>query len=156
MRFNSETHNRQPRPHEIGAVKPVFRDKEVPLTAQPDFAKGNGLLPVIAQDAHTGEVLMLAYMNREAWEKTLETGTVHYWSRSRQKLWLKGETSGHTQKVVEIRLDCDLDTILVKVEQRGGAACHEGYKSCFYRRLENDTLVVVEERIFDPKEVYQK
>ena len=126
------------------------------MTAQPDFAKGNGLLPVIAQDAHTGEVLMLAYMNREAWEKTLETGTVHYWSRSRQKLWLKGETSGHTQKVVEIRLDCDLDTLLIKVEQRGGAACHKGYKSCFYRRLENGTLVVVGERIFDPKEVYQK
>ncbi|HFB83974.1 MAG TPA: phosphoribosyl-AMP cyclohydrolase, partial [Thermodesulfatator sp.] len=100
----------------------------------PDFNKMD-LIPVIAQDWETGEVLMLAYMNQEAWEKTLETGKVHYYSRSRQKLWLKGETSGHVQLVKEIRLDCDADTLLIKVEQIGGAACHKGYRSCFFRHL---------------------
>ena len=99
------------------------------------FDKGNGLLPVIAQDHETGEVLMLAYMNRQAWEKTLETGKVHYWSRTRNKLWLKGETSGHIQLLKAAYTDCDLDTILVKVEQLGGAACHKGYRSCFYRKV---------------------
>jgi phosphoribosyl-AMP cyclohydrolase len=120
------------------------------------FDKGNGLLPVIAQDHETGEVLMLAYMNRQAWEKTLETGRVHYWSRSRDKLWLKGETSGHVQLLKAAYTDCDLDTILVKVEQLGGAACHKGYRSCFYRKVQGDSLVTIGEPVFDPKEIYKK
>ncbi|OPL14378.1 MAG: phosphoribosyl-AMP cyclohydrolase [delta proteobacterium ML8_D] len=119
------------------------------------FDKGNGLLPVIAQDHETGEVLMLAYMNRQAWEKTLETGRVHYWSRSRDKLWLKGETSGHVQLLKAAYVDCDLDTILVKVEQLGGAACHKGYRSCFYRKVQGDSLVTIGEPVFDPKEIYK-
>jgi phosphoribosyl-AMP cyclohydrolase len=120
------------------------------------FDKGNGLLPVIAQDYETGEVLMLAYMNRQAWEKTLETGKVHYWSRTRDKLWLKGETSGHVQLLKAAYTDCDLDTILVKVEQLGGAACHKGYRSCFYRKVQGETLVIIGEPVFDPKEIYKK
>jgi phosphoribosyl-AMP cyclohydrolase len=120
------------------------------------FDKGNGLLPVIAQDYETGEVLMLAYMNRQAWEKTLETGKVHYWSRTRNKLWLKGETSGHVQLMKAAYTDCDLDTILVKVEQLGGAACHKGYRSCFYRKVQGESLVIIGEPVFDPKEIYRK
>ncbi len=119
----------------------------------PDFNKMD-LIPVIAQDWETGEVLMLAYMNQEAWEKTLETGKVHYYSRSRQKLWLKGETSGHVQLVKEIRLDCDADTLLIKVEQIGGAACHEGYRSCFFRHLHQNTWQIDIPKVFDPKEKY--
>ncbi len=122
----------------------------------PDFAKGGGILPVIAQDHETGEVLMLAYMNKEAWEKTVKTGKLHYWSRSRRKLWLKGETSGHVQTVRAIFLDCDGDAILAQVEQAGGAACHTGYRSCFHRRLEKDAFVVVGEPVFDPREIYKK
>ncbi len=121
-----------------------------------DFKKGNGLLPVIVQDDSSGQVLMLAYMNQLAWDKTMETGKVHYWSRSRNKLWLKGESSGHLQVLKEAYVDCDNDTILVKVEQIGGAACHKGYKSCFYRRVEGDSLVTVLEPVFDPKEIYGK
>ncbi len=121
---------------------------------EPNFEKTGGLVPVIAQDWQTGEVLMLAYMNREAWQKTLETGKVHYFSRSRGKLWLKGESSGHVQVVKEIYLDCDEDTVLIKVEQLGQAACHKGYRSCFYRRVEGDKLVTVGEKIFDPEVVY--
>ncbi len=120
------------------------------------FKRCGGLLPVIAQDASTGEVLMLAYMNQEAWEKTLETGKAHYWSRSRQKLWLKGETSGHVQVVKDAYLDCDLDTILLKVEQIGGAACHTGHRSCFFNKVEGDNLKETGELVFDPKEVYRK
>ena len=120
------------------------------------FDKGNGLLPAIAQDHETGEVLMLAYMNRQAWEKTLETGKVHYWSRTRDKLWLKGETSGHVQLLKAAYTDCDLDTILVKVEQLGGAACHKGYRSCFYRKVQGESLVIIGEPVFDPKEIYKK
>ncbi len=120
------------------------------------FKKCGGLLPVIAQDALTGEVLMLAYMNQEAWEKTLETGKAHYWSRSRQKLWLKGETSGHVQVVKDAYLDCDLDTILLKVEQIGGAACHTGHRSCFFNKVEGEDLKETGELVFDPKEVYKK
>ncbi len=123
---------------------------------RPDFEKTGGLIPVIAQDWQTGEVLMLAYMNEEAWQKTLETGKAHYFSRSRQKIWLKGESSGHVQLVKEIFLDCDLDTVLLKVEQRGGAACHKGYRSCFFRRLKDGELEVVGEKIFDPEVVYGK
>lgn len=120
-----------------------------------DFSKSqDGLIPAIAQDAETGQVLMLAYMNEEAWRKTLETGIATYWTRSRQKLWVKGESSGNVQKVKEILVDCDLDTVVMKVEQVGGAACHEGFASCFYRRIEGDDLVVVQDRVFDPKDVY--
>jgi phosphoribosyl-AMP cyclohydrolase len=123
---------------------------------KPEFSKHGGLLPAIVQDAGTGKVLMLAYMNELAWEKTLETGKAHYWSRSRQRLWLKGEESGHTQLLKEILLDCDLDAILLKVKQQGGAACHTGYESCFYRRYEDGKLIEVERPVFDPKEVYRK
>jgi len=121
-----------------------------------DFDKGNGLLPAIAQDYKTGEILMLAYMNRQAWEETLKTGKVHYWSRSRNELWLKGETSGHIQLLKDAYVDCDLDTILVKVDQLGGAACHKGYRSCFYREVQGGALVRIAEPVFDPKEVYGK
>lgn len=121
----------------------------------PDFDKGEGLAPAVVQDDRSGEVLMLAYMNEEAWLKTLETGKAHYWSRSRQSLWLKGETSGHVQLVSEIRLDCDNDTILLKVRQVGGAACHAGYSSCFYRKWVDGAWVTEGERVFDPKDVYR-
>jgi phosphoribosyl-AMP cyclohydrolase len=121
-----------------------------------DFEKSGGLVPVIVQDHGTGEVLMLAYMNREAWEKTKETGNACYWSRSRDTLWMKGETSGHYQVVKEIFIDCDGDTLLLKVEQRGGAACHTGYRSCFYRKVQQGEVTVVGQKIFDPKEVYDK
>ena len=122
----------------------------------PDFIKGGGILPAIIQDDETGEVLMLAYMNREAWLKTLETGKATFWSRSRNALWLKGETSGHFQLVREVRMDCDDDTILLKVRQLGGAACHTGYRSCFYRKLVNGTVENTGVRIFDPEDVYKK
>jgi len=120
------------------------------------FAKGaGGLLPAIVQDYQTGEVLMLAYINQLAWEKTLQTGKAHYWSRSRSSLWLKGETSGHVQLIKEILVDCDQDTVVFKVEQLGGAACHTGYRSCFYRKVSGDQLTVHEqERVFDPAAVY--
>ena len=120
------------------------------------LTKFDGLIPVIAQDHLTGEVLMLAFMNEEAWQKTLSLGKATYFSRSRQKLWVKGETSGHVQLVKEIRFDCDNDTVLLKVDQIGGAACHKGYKSCFFRKVENGESVIVEEPVFDPKEVYKK
>jgi phosphoribosyl-AMP cyclohydrolase len=119
-----------------------------------DFDKMGGLVPAIVQDAASGEVLMLAFMNREAWDRTLETGEAHFYSRSRRTLWHKGATSGHVQRVKEIFLDCDQDAILLKVEQVGGAACHTGYRSCFYRRREGENWRLVGERIFDPKEVY--
>ena len=122
----------------------------------PDFEKAGGLLPAIAQDADSGAVLMLAWMNREAYEETLRTGRACYFSRSRNKLWRKGEESGNVQEVKAVFLDCDADTILLKVNQIGGAACHEGYKSCFFRRLEGDKLQVEGTRVFDPKEVYKK
>ena len=119
-----------------------------------DFNKGNGLIPVIIQDALTHEVLMLGYMNRESWQKTLETKRVSFWSRSRGKLWVKGETSGHTQEVKEVYLDCDGDTLLIKVNQIGGAACHTGFRSCFHLRHEKGEWKVSGEKVFDPKEVY--
>ncbi len=126
---------------------------------QPDFDKGGGLIPVVVQATRSGagggDVLMLAYMNREAYEETLATGQAVYFSRSRGGLWRKGETSGHVQIVKRIRIDCDRDTLLLEVEQVGGAACHEGYKSCFFREIVNDQLHVVEPRRFDPQEVYK-
>ena len=121
-----------------------------------DFAKSGGLVPAVAQDADTGQVLMLAWMNREAYEETLRTGRACYFSRSRNKLWRKGEESGHVQEVREVYIDCDADTVLLKVKQLGGAACHEGYASCFFRRVEGDGLRVVGERVFDPKQVNKR
>ncbi len=119
---------------------------------EPDFAKG--LIPAIAQDAATGEVLMLAYMNEEAWLRTLETGEAHYWSRSRRKLWHKGESSGNVQKVLSVRLDCDSDTILLLITQKGGAACHTGRRSCFYREWKAGRVDVCSPLVFDPEKVY--
>ena len=121
-----------------------------------DFAKSGGLVPAVAQDADTGQVLMLAWMNREAYEETLRTGLACYFSRSRNKLWRKGEESGNVQEVRGVFVDCDADTILLKVKQVGGAACHEGYQSCFFRKVEGDKVEVIGQRIFDPKQVYKK
>ncbi|MEA3436542.1 MAG: phosphoribosyl-AMP cyclohydrolase [Thermodesulfobacteriota bacterium] len=121
-----------------------------------DFKKTGGLIPAIVQDHETGEVLMLAYINKEAWEATLSTGKATYFSRSRQTLWIKGETSGNMQIIREIRIDCDNDTVIFKVEQIGGAACHKGYRSCFYKKFKDGAVEVTEERVFDPKEVYNK
>ena len=121
-----------------------------------DFVKSGGLVPAIAQDAESGQVLMMAWMNQEAFDETVRTGRAVYWSRSRGKLWRKGEESGHVQEVREILIDCDADTILLKVNQIGGAACHEGYASCFFRQLENGKLKTIGERLFDPKQVYKK
>ena len=120
----------------------------------PDFTKNDGLLPAIAQDATTGEVLMLAYMNAQAYAETLRTGRAVYYSRSRQKLWYKGDDSGHIQHVRGIFVDCDADTILLKVEQIG-AACHEGYHTCFFREVTSEGVKVVAERLVDPAEVYK-
>ncbi len=126
------------------------------MNVEPDFAKRGGLVVAVAQDADSGEVLMVAYMNREAWERTLETGVACYWSTSRNQLWIKGETSGHVQEVREIRIDCDHDAVLLKVHQRGGAACHEGYPSCFYRQRVGTEWKTVQERVFDPAKVYSR
>ncbi len=122
----------------------------------PDFSKGGGLLPAIAQDAETGQVLMLAYMNAEAYAETVATGRAVYFSRERQRLWRKGEESGNIQHVQAIYFDCDADTILLKVQQVGRAACHEGYASCFFRQVTPDGVKVVGDRVFDPAEVYKK
>jgi len=121
-----------------------------------DFEKSGGLVPVIVQDYESGDVLMLAYMNREAWRKTKQTGKAWYWSRSRNRLWMKGETSGHHQVVKEVFVDCDGDTLLLKVEQWGGGACHTGYRSCFHRMVRRGKLEVVGQKVFDPREVYEK
>ena len=120
------------------------------------FDKGSGLLPAIVQDYKTNEVLMMAYINEQAWQKTIETGKAHYWSRSRNKLWLKGETSKHFQVIKEILVDCDEDTVVFKVEQMGGAACHTGHRSCFFRRVEGEDFTVKDEPVFDPREVYKR
>jgi phosphoribosyl-AMP cyclohydrolase len=116
----------------------------------------DGLLPAIAQDAQTGDILMVAWMNREALKRTVETGEAVYWSRSRKKLWHKGEESGHTQKVLELRLDCDEDVLLMKIEQIGGIACHTGRRSCFFQKLENGQWLSVEPVLKDPHEIYKK
>ena len=121
-----------------------------------DFEKTGGLIPAIAQDHETGEVLMLAYMNKESFEETLRSGCATYYSRSRSQLWKKGETSGHVQHVKEIRVDCDMDTVLLKVDQVGGAACHKGYKSCFFSVVQDGEAKITEQKIFDPKKVYKK
>jgi phosphoribosyl-AMP cyclohydrolase len=127
-----------------------------PSDTGPDFSRCDGLLPAIAQDAETGEVLMQAYMNAESYAETVATGRAVYYSRSRQKLWRKGEESGNVQTVKAIYVDCDRDTILLKVEQIGGAACHEGYKSCFFRQVTPEGLKVIAEKVFDPEKVYGK
>lgn len=119
-----------------------------------DFKKQDGLVPAIVQDAESGEVLMLAYVNEEAWRMTLQTGIAHYWSRSRDKLWKKGESSGNVQEIREIRIDCDSDTVLFKVNQKGGAACHTGYRSCFFNLIRGRGVIVDGERVFDPSDVY--
>ncbi|KPJ87338.1 MAG: phosphoribosyl-AMP cyclohydrolase [Spirochaetes bacterium DG_61] len=119
-----------------------------------DFDKAQGLIPAVAQDYESGEVLMVAYMNRIAWERTLSTGYAHYWSRSRQSLWKKGEVSGNVQEIKEIRIDCDADSILLRIRQIGGATCHTGHRSCFYRKVTGGRLVTEGEKIFEPKQKY--
>ena len=121
-----------------------------------DFDRAGGLVAAIAQDHRTGDVLMIAWMNRDAFEETVRTGRAVYFSRSRGKLWRKGEESGHVQIVKEILVDCDADAVLLKVDQLGGAACHEGYRSCFFRRLQDGRAEVVAEKLFDPKAVYKR
>jgi phosphoribosyl-AMP cyclohydrolase len=121
-----------------------------------DFDKMNGLIPAIVQDYKTYEVLMLGFMNPEAWEATLSTGKATFYSRTRQALWVKGKTSGYLQLVKEIRIDCDDDTVLLLVEQVGGAACHTGHRSCFFRKIEDGTVKIIGKPVFDPREVYNK
>jgi phosphoribosyl-AMP cyclohydrolase len=123
---------------------------------EPDFSRGDGLLPAIAQDAASGAVLMLGWMNAAAYAETLATGRAVYYSRSRQALWRKGEESGHVQLVRRVRLDCDRDTILLEVEQVGGAACHTGFDTCFYRAVGPQGLEIVGRQVFDPNEVYRR
>ncbi|HXG11975.1 MAG TPA: phosphoribosyl-AMP cyclohydrolase [Gemmataceae bacterium] len=134
----------------------MLRTTDHGLRTMIDFDKSGGLVPAIAQDADTGEVLMLAWMNREAYEETLRTGRACYYSRSRGRLWRKGEESGHIQEVRGVYLDCDADTILLKVRQVGGAACHEGYRSCFFRQVKDGDWQIIGERVFDPQAVYQR
>jgi phosphoribosyl-AMP cyclohydrolase len=121
-----------------------------------DFAKSDGLIPAIAQDWKTGEVLMLAYINKLSWDETLKSGNATYWSRSRNKLWKKGEESGNVQKIKEILIDCDDDTVIFKVDQIGGAACHTGYRTCFYRKIDGENLKTVGEKVFNPEDKYKK
>ncbi len=121
-----------------------------------DFTKLDGLLATVIQDHKTGRVLMVGFMNEEAWRKTLETGAVNFYSRSRNKLWMKGETSGHKLMVKEIFTDCDIDAVLIKVEALGPGVCHEGYESCFFRKLDGSEWKINEARAYDPNEVYKK
>ena len=121
-----------------------------------NFDKMGGLVPAIVQEYGTGDVLMLGFMNPDAWEATLNTGEATYYSRTRQTLWVKGKTSGNIQIVKEIWVDCDDDTVLLKIEQVGGAACHTGYKSCFFKKVKEGSVKVVGKPIFDPEEVYRK
>ena len=121
-----------------------------------DFEKGNGLVPVIVQDYQSRDVLMVAYMNKQAWDKTVKSGKAHYYSRSRGGLWFKGEESGHFQLVKNIFVDCDNDTVLLQVKQIGDAAWHEGYRSCFFRKKTKNDWKVVAKKVFDPKEVYKR
>ncbi len=121
-----------------------------------DFKKTGGLIPAIVQDYETGEVLMLAFMNQDAWNATLSSGKATFFSRSRQTLWVKGETSGNVQRVMEIWIDCDNDTVLLKVKQLGGATCHTGHRSCFHKKVEDGSIRIIGEPVFDPKEVYDR
>ncbi len=144
-------------------VKPLWKISALALilnggnVLKPDFKKQDGLIPAITQDYKTGKVLMLAYMNEEAYKKTTKTGKVHYFSRSKNKLWMKGEESNNIQIVKEIFLDCDKDTILIKIEQKGNAACHTGYESCFLNKYdpEKKDYKVTGKKIFDPDKVYK-
>jgi phosphoribosyl-AMP cyclohydrolase len=124
------------------------------MTDIPDFSKGDGLLAAVAQDAETGEVLMLAFMNAESFAETLATGRAVYYSRSRKRLWRKGEESGHYQEVRQILVDCDADAILLKVRQQGGAACHTGRRSCFFHEVSADGVRIVSEPVVDPATLY--
>ena len=124
------------------------------MTIELNFNKGGGMLPAVVQEAGTGKVLMLGYMNAEAYQKTLQSGHVTFFSRSRNKLWMKGESSGHVLKVKDVLVDCDLDSLVVIAEQLGPGTCHEGYRTCFFRRVEGDKFVEAEPRAFDPKAVY--
>ncbi len=119
-----------------------------------DFPKQDGLVPAIAQDARSGEILMLAYMNQESWDLTLQSGLAHYWSRSRNKIWKKGESSGNVQEIKEIRIDCDADAVVLKINQIGDAACHTGYRSCFHLLVKGNDTVVDGTKVFDPASVY--
>ena len=121
-----------------------------------NFDKMGGLIPAIVQEDKTGEILMLAFMNKDAWETTLKTGKATYYSRTRQALWIKGNTSGNVQIVKEIRIDCDDDTVLLKVEQIGGAACHTGHKSCFHKLVDGESIHITGKPVFNPEEVYRK
>lgn len=121
-----------------------------------DFDKAGGLVTALAQDAESGEILMLAHMNSDAFQRSVETGEVVYWSRSRNKLWHKGEESGNVQRIREIFIDCDGDAVLFKVDQVGGAACHTGRRSCFFRRVDETGVEDVGVQVFDPEEVYRK
>jgi phosphoribosyl-AMP cyclohydrolase len=130
---------------------------EVMIALNLNFEKMGGLVPAVVQDDQSGEVLMVGFMNQRAWQTTLNTGKATFYSRTRDSLWTKGLTSGNVQLVKEIRIDCDQDTVLLKVEQVGGAACHTGHRSCFYQRLDADQQIeIVGEPVFDPKEVYKK
>jgi phosphoribosyl-AMP cyclohydrolase len=122
----------------------------------PSFSGPDGLITAVAQDATTGDVLMVAHMNREAWDETLTSGRAVYFSRTRKRLWRKGEESGNVQHVRAIYIDCDADTVLLKVEQVGGAACHKGYPTCFFRQVTSVGAKIVAERVFDPNAVYKK
>jgi phosphoribosyl-AMP cyclohydrolase len=126
------------------------------LLDQLDFDKNSGLVTAIAQDHSTGEILMVAFMNQESFRLTVETGSVVYWSRSRKQLWRKGEVSGNTQKLKSLYIDCDGDSVLMQVEQIGGAACHTGRRNCFFRKLDGDRFIDVGVRVFDPARVYNK
>ena len=126
------------------------------MSVKLDFEKCGGLIPAIAQDHRTGEVLMMAYINEESWQETLKSGYATYYSRSRQQLWKKGESSGHLQVIKDILVDCDLDTVIFKIEQLGPGACHTGHRSCFYRKVTENGLVETEETVFDAGKVYSK
>jgi phosphoribosyl-AMP cyclohydrolase len=123
---------------------------------QLDFKKLDGLVPAVVQDDSTGEVLMVGFMNAAAWEATLKSGRATFYSRSRRSLWVKGETSGNVQKVKEILIDCDDDTVVLKVEQIGGAACHTGHRSCFHKKFDRGSIRIIGEPVFDPRKVYGK
>ena len=138
-----------------GKFQPFIRGNNLIKMIRLNFEKLNGLVPAVVQDHQTGEVLMLGFMNQEAWEQTLTTGRATFYSRSRKSIWIKGETSGNIQHIKEIRIDCDNDSVLLKVEQVGGAACHTGYRSCFFKRIENDSITIIGKPVFDPKEVYK-
>lgn len=126
------------------------------MSVKLDFEKCGGLIPAIAQDHKTGEILMMAYINAESWAETLKSGYATYYSRSRRQLWKKGESSGHLQVIHDIFVDCDLDTVIFAVEQLGPGACHTGHRSCFYRRVENGELVETSEPVFDAGKVYKQ